>query len=277
MNPRLFIPVLLLFVCSSLLAQPEIVSITYEPDYAVLTRNEPPPGIIYYWQGASCGILMNHSGSTTFASSDGTYYLREYNSSSSTWAIACASTIVMIPDVIPPILSDVTTGPVAAGNDISATSNEDGLIFLVPDGTAANIGAITAAQVAQGTSVAGVATALSTDALPEGGYVVYAADGADNISAASPVIDVIWATYIDLNTANPNQVQLYPGNVEDILYIKSNVRVNSVQVYSVQGSQVINITTPTDQVDMSGLSAGVYIVRLQLEDNEIFSGKISKQ
>lgn len=278
MKVRLILPIFLAFVSLSLFAQPEIISITYEPERAILTRNEPPdPGIIYYWQGASCGTLMNHSGTTTFATTDGTFYLREYNSSSSTWASSCASTIVMIPDVIPPVLSDVTAGPVEAGNDISATSNEDGMIYLVPDGTAGNVGDIDAAKVAEATAVAGVASALSTDALPEGDYIVYAVDGSDNVSAASPAITISWASYIDLSNADLNKVQLYPANVVDILYIRSNVRVNSVKVFSLQGSQVINITSTVDQVDMSSLNPGVYIVSVLLEGNEVFNGKINKK
>ena len=109
MNKRLFIPIFLVFVCASLLAQPEIVSITYDGDVAILTTNTPPAGIVYYWQGTSCGTLMNHSSSTTLASSDGTYYLREYNSTGAVWSTSCASTIVLFPDLTPPILSGVTT------------------------------------------------------------------------------------------------------------------------------------------------------------------------
>jgi hypothetical protein len=372
MKLRLILPFFLACISLSLFAQPEIVSITYDGDVAILTRNEPPdPDIIYYWQGASCGVLMNHSGSTTFASSDGTYYLREYYSSSGVWASSCASTVVIFPDVTPPVLSDVTTGTIDEGIPIAATSNEDGMVYLVPDGTAGDVGAINAAKVSEAAStenipvslvttgvaqgdyivfavdlsdnvsapsavitiadltapvlsdvtagpieagtdinatsnedgavvlvpdgtapnhtdigaamvsnapaVANVASTLSTDGLPEGDYIVYAIDEADNISAASPAITISWATYIDLNNANPNQVQLYPVNVVDILHIKANIQVSSVKVYSLNGAQVIHINTPVDQVDMSSLNAGVYIVSIQLQDNTVFSGKITKR
>jgi hypothetical protein len=191
--------------------------------------------------------------------------------------VSTASSVILVTDLEAPVLSDVTAGPIEAGTDINATSNEDGMIFLVPDGTAANIGDISAAQVSEVASVAGVASALSTDGIPEGDYVVYAVDAFDNVSAASPAIAVSWASYIDLNNANPNVVQIYPVNVLDILYIKSTRQVNSVRVYSLQGSQVIDINTPVDQVDMSRLNAGVYIVSIQLEDNQVFSGKVTKR
>jgi hypothetical protein len=277
MNLRLILPVFLAILSLNLFAQPEIVSITYDGDVAVLTSSAPPSGIVYYWQGTSCGTLMNHSSSTTLATTDGTYYLRAYNSSGAVWATTCASTTVMFPDNTPPLLSNVTAGSINAGTNVQATSNENGMIYLVPDGTAANLGAIGAAKVAEASATANVAVSLPTNGLPEGDYIVYAVDGSDNISVASSVINIVWATYIDLGTASSDQVQLYPANVKDILHIKSNVRVSSATVYSLQGAQMIKITTAVDQIDMSSLNAGVYIVRLKLEDNSVFNGKVTKQ
>jgi len=371
MKLRFILPAIFAILSLNLFAQPEIVSITYDGDVAILTTNTPPDGIVYYWQGTSCGTLMNHSSSTTLASSDGTYYLREYNSTGAVWSTSCASTVVLFTDLTPPVLSGVTTGPIEAGDPIAATSNENGMIYMVPSGTAANIGAIVAAavanaaatenvpvdlattgidlgdyivfavdgsdnisiasavievvdvtapilsdvtsgsiftgtnilatsnedgmvylvpdgtapnigditsgQVSQIAATANVASTLSTTGIDQGDYVVYAIDGSDNISAASPVISVSFATSIDPNNADSDQVQLYPSNVTDILYIKSKVEDASAVLYSLQGAQVINISTATDRIDMSGLADGVYIVKVQLVDNTIHSGKVNKK
>ena len=158
-----------------------------------------------------------------------------------------------------------------------ATSNEDGMIYLVPDGTASDIGAITSGEVASATSVASVASTLSTSSLPEGDFIVYAVDGSDNISTPSPAITLSWTTFVDPANANSDQVKLYPANVDDILYIKSNIQVSSAVVYSLQGAQMININTPIDQIDMSSLNAGIYIVNITLEDNTSFNGKVTKR
>jgi len=371
MKLRHLLSVLFVIVSLNLFAQAEIVSITYDGDVAILTTNVPPDGIVYYWQGTSCGTLMNHSSSTTLATTDGTYYLREFNSTGAVWSTSCASTFVLFPDLTPPVLSgvttgpiedgdpvaatsnengmiylvpdgtaasisaisaakvaeaaatenvevslatdgiglgdfivyavdgsdnislaspvievadltapvlsDVTAGPIEAGTNILATSDEDGMVYLVPDGTAANLGDITSGQVAQIAAVAAVPSTLVTTGIAEGDYIVYAIDGSDNISAASPVITVTWASSVDPNDADLDQVQLYPSNVTDILYIKSKVEVSSAMVYSLQGAQVINITTSTDQIDMSGLAVGVYIVKVTLVDNTIYSGKVNKK
>ncbi len=371
MNKHLVLPFFLSFFCFSLLAQPEILKVTYDGDEATLTRNNPHDGIVYYWQGSTCGTLMDHQGVTTVASSEGTFYLKEYNSSGDVWATTCVSTVVLFPDLtspvlsavtvgplevgdpiaatsneagmiylVPdgtaatagaivtakvadvaatanvahslptmglapgdyvvyaidgsdnvstasaviavvdltaPVLSAVTVGPLVTGNDILATSTEDGMIYLVPDGTAATVVAITTAQVVQVASVASVASTLSTSGIEAGDYVVYAVDGSDNISAVSSVITVGWATSIDLNSANSDEVQIYPVNVKDILHIQSKLQVSSAKVYSIQGAQMINLSGSRDQIDMSGLETGVYIVNIRLVDNTVFSAKVTKR
>jgi hypothetical protein len=191
--------------------------------------------------------------------------------------VSAASAVIAVVDLTAPVLSDVTAGPIEEGTDIMATSNEDGMLYLVPEGTAPNLGDIGSAQVSSVAVTANVPGALSTSGIDFGNYVVYAIDGSDNISAASPAIAVAAATRIDLQNANPHQVQLYPVNVIDILHIKSNLPVISVQVYSLTGSRVININTPTDQVDMGGLHAGIYIVHIILEDQAVHNGKVTKR
>jgi len=180
-------------------------------------------------------------------------------------------------DLTAPVLYDVTVGTIEIGTEILATSNEDGMIYLVPGGTAPNLGAINSAQVAQAISSSDVATSLSTIGIDAGEYVVYAVDESDNISAASSVITVTEATYIDLSSANSGQVQLYPSNVKDILNIKSGIQVTSATVYTLQGVPMIQITEPTDRIDMSGLKNGVYIVSVKLENNSVFNGKVTKR
>ena len=194
MKPRIYFLLILAFVSLNLFAQPKIVSIAYDGDEATLTRNTPPTGIIYYWQGTSCGELTDNSESTYIATTSSTYYLRGFDSTAGTWNASCATTIVFFADVTAPILSDVTGGPVDVGDNISATSNENGMIYLVPDGTAQNLGDITSAKVAEASATKFVAVSLSTAGLGAGDFIVYAVDGSDNISASSNVISVVDVT-----------------------------------------------------------------------------------
>ncbi|AWI26675.1 DUF7619 domain-containing protein [Flavobacterium pallidum] len=60
---------------------------------------------------------------------------------------------------------------------------------------------------------------------------------------------------------------LYPNPVRDILSIKSkdNVRINSISVYNVLGQLLQSVTHPMEKIDVSGLEAGNYIVRIYSE------------
>ncbi len=64
---------------------------------ATLTRSNPPSGVIYYWQGTSCGTNTNLGSGTTFtATASGTYYIRAFNSTASCWANGCTSVNVTL-------------------------------------------------------------------------------------------------------------------------------------------------------------------------------------
>ena len=465
MNHRICLSLLFASACISMMAQPRITSITYEGDEAILTRNNPPAGVVYYWQGTSCGELMVNSDPTYVATTSSTFYIRAYLSSSASWASSCASTVVIFPDVIAPVLSgvtegdveqgneisatsnedgmiylvplgtaadlgtinavkvdeaavsagvpavfptaglslgdyivyavdeagnisfasdvisvvdltapvlsdvtggpveigdditatsnedgmiylvpggtaadlgainavkvdeaavsagvpavfptaglslgdyivyavdeagnisfasdvisvvdltapvlsDVTGGPVEIGDDITATSNEDGMIYLVPDGTAADLGAINAAKVAEAAVTAGAPAVLSTTGIGEGDYIIYAVDASENISAASNVITVNEQATIIIEDVSADDITLYPVLVKDMLYIQSPVPVASVAVYTLQGSQVMNIRTAADHLDVSSLAEGIYIVKIGLSDNHTHTARIIKQ
>lgn len=99
-----------------------------------------------------------------------------------------------VPDTTPPVLSDVTAGTIKISSNVSATSNEDGFLYLVPEGTIRDKDIIDAAgQVANGkkaASIANVPANLNTFGFVAGNYVVYAIDMAGNVSQPSGVIAV---------------------------------------------------------------------------------------
>lgn len=92
------------------------------------------------------------------------------------------------PDTQAPTLSNVTTGNVTIGDPVSATSDEDATLYLVPDATTATKAAIEAAEVANVAATAGNSANLDTTGVAQGDYVVYAIDAAGNVSTASAVI-----------------------------------------------------------------------------------------
>lgn len=267
---------LLNVIIFSAFGQARIINITYSGNEAILTRNSPPAGVGYYWQGTGCGTLTDNGEVTYLASTSGTYYLRAYNSVSSSWASACASTIVSFPDVTAPVLSDVTAGPIYIGDPISATSNENGMVYLVPEGTNGVIGDINTAKVAEASATANVAASLVTEGISSGVYIVYAVDVAGNVSNASDAI-TINEPIEGLDQERYSSVLLYPPVIEDVLNIKSEAQMTSLQVYSMNGTLIMSMNNPPEQINMSDLSEGVYIINIQLNNNILFVGKILKR
>ncbi len=256
--------ILLLLGGGSVIAQ--TLSISYSGSNATISRTDPPEGIIYYWQGTSCETSTSNSDATYVVTTDGEYFLRAYNSSSSTWAGSCVSTTVEFGDITPPVLSNVTTGSVNAGDAIAATSNEDGTIYLVPQGTSANASSISSAAVATAACSANVAVSLSTSGIAHGNYVVYAVDASDNVSSASAVIAVgdLTAPVVSDVTAGP----IEPGddisatsNEDGMIYLvpegtaKNAGAVTGASIASASCTANVAVTLAT-----SGAAYGSYVV-----------------
>ncbi|NTW31748.1 MAG: hypothetical protein HGB12_03850 [Bacteroidetes bacterium] len=98
----------------------------------------PPDGIIWYWQGASCGVLTNQgTGSTFDVTSSGTYYIRAKNNATGSWSSSCGSVLVslLIPPVIPAAVdwdsSDVQEITLAANRSFTFTNGKSGGIYTL--------------------------------------------------------------------------------------------------------------------------------------------------
>ena len=63
------------------------------------------------------------------------------------------------------------------------------------------------------------------------------------------------------------RVVVFPSPAKDILHIDSEVQIDNIQIYSIQG-QLINETSNTE-IDVSGLSAGLYFANLSVDGQTI--------
>ena len=277
MTRRIIFSLFLSIACVSLMAQADINNIIYHgKDSAVLYRDNTVLDAVYYWQGTSCGELKGKSDFSYTVTTDGVYYIRGFNSSSSIWNSSCASTTVTF-DYTRPVLSNVTVGSVEIGTNILATSNENGKIYLVPEGTAVVKSAIIAASVTDVACTANVAATLSTTGISANKYIVYAIDGSDNISTASSAITVNTSSTGTGSIEDAKALQLYPSPVKDVLTIKTKLTISSVEVYSLRGNKVLSINKSVDKIDMSSLAGGVYVISINFTDKTNFTSKIVKE
>lgn len=69
-------------------------------------------------------------------------------------------------------------------------------------------------------------------------------------------------------------VVLYPNPVKDVLHVRLENEVKSIEIYSIEGKKVLEATDV--QVDMSALKSGVYFVRIEDEQQGVSTKRILK-
>lgn len=77
------------------------------------------------------------------------------------------------------------------------------------------------------------------------------------------------------NETSFNKVQFYPNPVKDVLTVSSSKKVNSISVYNAAG-QLVKTSQNANTVNMSSLSAGVYLVKTDVEGKTETSKVIKK-
>jgi Concanavalin A-like lectin/glucanases superfamily/Secretion system C-terminal sorting domain len=71
---------------------------------------------------------------------------------------------------------------------------------------------------------------------------------------------------------NNLEVSLYPNPVNDVLNIETTLEVKSVEIYNIQGQKVLS--SNQKQINVSDLSAGMYMIRIQDSENNSATKKI---
>lgn len=76
-----------------------------------------------------------------------------------------------------------------------------------------------------------------------------------------------------------NEVSLYPNPVKKVLYIKTPSKKSTIKIYSLQGSLLKTIPAyqSHDQIDVSTLQSGVYMVKISGPDGKVYTGKFVKE
>lgn len=117
-------------------------------------------------------------------------------------------------------------------------------------------------------------TAISIS--PNGKYIAGWVNGAPQYAEG-------WMVYLDdlilgTNKVSENTVSFYPNPVENILHLNSKEAIDSVNIYTITGQLVSNITFDKNrnEVNLSALSSGVYLVKVT-SNGSVENFKIVKQ
>lgn len=83
-----------------------------------------------------------------------------------------------------------------------------------------------------------------------------------------------------LNVSNVDDFEFtyYPNPVKDILYLKSKKEIKTMEAFDLTGAKALTKTPVINgQIDISSLSSGVYMFRVELEGGQIETFKIIKR
>lgn len=82
---------------------------------------------------------------------------------------------------------------------------------------------------------------------------------------------------LSANDFNHNEVavKMYPNPVQDILNVDLQTNLKSVEVYNIQGQKILE--SDQNQINLSSLVSGIYMVRIQDENNAVVTKKIIKK
>ena len=85
---------------------------------------------------------------------------------------------------------------------------------------------------------------------------------------------LFWSDLLNV-TEISNEVKLYPNPTKDIIKIEG-IEVAEVEVYNALGQRV-KMVQSTNEIDLSGLVEGVYMLRITDAEGKVYTNKITKQ
>jgi hypothetical protein len=80
--------------------------------------------------------------------------------------------------------------------------------------------------------------------------------------------DITYSNIINISNKINDDILIYPNPTKDILNIKTTKNINRISLFNELGVEFV-IENPTSQIDLSSLSKGIYIVKINIDENTI--------
>lgn len=81
---------------------------------------------------------------------------------------------------------------------------------------------------------------------------------------------------LSINDNEVNVVQIYPIPTKSVLNISSNNMINAIEVFDLLGKKIMHLEKPSNKIDISHFSEGLYLLKLQIENKTILKRIIKK-
>jgi len=94
---------------------------------------------------------------------------------------------------------------------------------------------------------------------------------------------VLWVSWTDYTTVSTGDMdaqvfKCYPNPVKDLLYYENVPGIQQISVMDLTGRKVKSVSNPVEnQLDLSSLGQGIYLVTLHTERGEIYTSKVIKE
>lgn len=148
-------------------------------------------------------------------------------------------------------------------SSIQATSSEDGLIYLVPEGTDAELDRIKEVSVYTADVEANTPVNLSLADLSGGEYWLYAQDNSGNISEKQTLTA---NTAVGMDDVFESEVRVYPNPAREFVNIELGDAVSaSLEIFSLNGQLLYSMDQlhSSQQIDLSGFEKGMYMLSIR--------------
>jgi chitodextrinase len=182
------------------------------------------------------------------------------------------------PDIIAPILQ--ATDSIYAEGIVEVSSSEDGMIYLVQEGTASDLSIILANSIYSAAVTKDLLLNLPISGLENGNYWLYATDAAGNIS--DPKIITIFGVGIENRMAGNSS--LYPNpfskstTLSFSLYGNQQIRLTIIdsqgRVIRTESLGELQTGEQSVTIHREGLPPGLYFFKLENEQGKNATGRL---
>ncbi|MFD2541098.1 T9SS type A sorting domain-containing protein [Lacinutrix gracilariae] len=95
-------------------------------------------------------------------------------------------------------------------------------------------------------------------------------DGFGNTTSTTITVTVTDSSLsIEEETITKNQIKIFPVPTDAILNITTNMQIEEVVIFDLNGKKVLQINEATSKINVSKLQVGMYIIRFKVEDKYI--------
>ena len=197
----------------------------------------------------------------------GTYW---FYSTNSCWNVSEHTEITL--EAGPGPVLTVTEDQVQSGSVIEVKSSLDADIYLVYRQTTPDIDSIKSDPIQSHTAPADSLVTFETDALDTIEYALYAFNVCSGLSEMKTV--KIVPSYIPESSSD---LHIYPNPVKEFLYLETDRQLRSIEIYDILGSRFRLELHEGNKLDLRGLKAGLYILKISDAKGASYTLKVLKE